>query len=181
MRELPPRRKERLCNRPDSIRKSDPVIDATLERILGDIDTLSMLIEQSTREGERRAASPPQETTRRIAELQNQKARVKDAYQVGAFELKDLRKRIAAIDGELSVLQDLLQREQRAIDIDPDLVTDLVEVFASWRDLRRRERRELLRSYQIRIGVTKTKVGRNGQIRIERVEIGSLDDVCIYK
>ena len=56
-----------------------------------------------------------------------------------------------------------------------------MEVFTFWADLPHREKRDLLRSWQIRISVTKTESGKRGQTRPERVHIGSLPDAWLYK
>jgi hypothetical protein len=161
-----------------SQRISDPALDQELEKILGDLDTLTLLIEESAREAERRAESPPAETTRLITEGENRKRRVKDAYVAGTFDLEETQKRLAAIDGELSILHGLLAHQERAISIDPDAVVALVDVFSSWRDLDRRTKRDLLRSFGIRIFITKI---RRGQLHVERIQIRSLDEALIYK
>jgi len=127
------------------------------------------------------AETRPKETTRRITNLKNQRAWVKDACQAGSFSLHDLQKRIGAIDGESSALESAQNRALGPVEVDHELAEDLVEVFTFWADLPRREKRDLLRSWQIRISVTKTESGKRGQIRPERVHIGSLHDVCIYK
>jgi hypothetical protein len=53
-----------------------------------------------------------------------------------------------------------------------------VDVFSSWRDLDRRTKRDLLRSFGIRIFITKIARGR---LHVERIQIRSLDESLIYK
>ena len=83
----------------------DPGIGGLLKRTFGDLDTLTLMLSEAARRHEAEAQTRPQETTRRITELKNQRARVKDAFQSGSFSLHDLQKRIGAIDGELSALE----------------------------------------------------------------------------
>ena len=71
-----------------------------------------------------------------------------------------------------------MARQEREIRIDPDAVVALVDVFSSWRDLDRRTKRDLLRSFGIRIFIT--KIGR-GRLHAERIQIRSLDEALIYK
>ena len=125
------------------------------------------------------AETRPKETTRRITTLENQRARVKDPYQSGSFSLHDPQARIGAIDGDLSALESAQNRALGPVEVDHELVEDLVGVFTFWTDLLRREKRDLLRSWQIRISVTKTEPRKQGQIRVERIPTGSQHDACI--
>jgi hypothetical protein len=63
-----------------------------------------------------------------------------------------------------------------------ELVAALVDVFSSWQDLTKAEKRELLRSYRMRIVVTRPQ---RGEMKVERVDIGALpsfpDELCLYK
>ena len=59
----------------------------------------------------------------------------------GLFDLEELSKRRAAIDGELSVLQELRDRTDSTIELDDGLVVEIVDVFSSWRDLTREQKR----------------------------------------
>lgn len=108
-----------------SIRKVDPVIDALLERTLGDIDTLTLMLSEAAQKHEEETETRPKETTRRITNLKNQRARVKDAYQAGSFSLHDLQKRIGAIDGELSALESAQNRALGPVEVDHELARRL--------------------------------------------------------
>ncbi len=112
------------------------------------------------------------------AKLQNQRERAKDAYMEGLFELRELKKRLSKIDGDLAVLNELLERQPTPIAVDPVLVQELVEVFTCWSDLKISEKRELLDAYQIRIAVSRPK---RGKVSVDRVDIGVLDRVRLYK
>ena len=65
--------------------KVDDAAGATLERVLGDLDTLCHLIEEGRREETRTAAAKPLESARRIAELQNRRRRVLDAFEAAVI------------------------------------------------------------------------------------------------
>jgi hypothetical protein len=64
--------------------RSDPQLDEQLEMLLGDLETLTRLIDASAEEAARRAQAPPSELARRLTDLENQRRRVKDAYVEGA-------------------------------------------------------------------------------------------------
>jgi DNA invertase Pin-like site-specific DNA recombinase len=175
--------RERRCKTGHvSVRLADPQLDATVERMLGSSDTLRRLIEASAEEASKRAQAPPAETSRRVSELRNQERRVKDAYVEGAFGLPELKKRVAGIQGEINVLTDLMEREAPDVTVGASLVAALVDVFSSWQDLTKVEKRELLRSYRMRVVVIRP---RRGEMKVERVEIGALpsfpDELCLYK
>ena len=164
-----------------SIRIADPQIDAALEQRLGDIDTLRRLIEKSAEEARSRAEVPPAEITRKLTQRHNQKERVKDAYDEGLYDLVELRKRLGKLDGEIALLESLLAEQEEPSSIDSEFVTGLVDVFSSWRDLRRDEKRDLIRAYQIRIRVSRPK---RGNLSVDQVVIGVLGDrnnLTIYK
>ncbi len=96
----------------------DPGIGGLLKRTFGDLDTLTLMRSEGARRHEAEAQTRPQETTRRVTELKNQRARVKDAFQAGSFSLRDLQKRIGAIDGEPSALERAQSRAQEPLDLD---------------------------------------------------------------
>ena len=161
-----------------SVGLADPQIDAALDTRLGDIDTLRRLIERSVEEAQKRAQAPPGELARKLSHLHNQRERVKDAYEEGIYDLRDLQKRLAKIDGEVSVLEGLLEHEEEPIAVDPELVAELVDVFSSWRHLRREEKREILRAYQIRVRVSRPA---RRIVSVDQVVIGSLNNLAIFK
>jgi len=165
-----------------SIRLADPQLDERLEYMLGSPEILRRLIEASAEESAKRAEAPPAETAKRITELRNQETRVKDAYVEGAFELPDLTKRIDAIRGEVSLLEDLLEREPAQVTVGEDVVAALVEVFCSWRDLTREEKRNLLTAYRVQMVVS---LPQRREIKVVRVELGALpsfpSELRLYK
>jgi hypothetical protein len=75
-----------------------------------------------------------------------------------------------------------IEREASDVTVGADLVAALVDVFSSWQDLAKKEKRELLRSYRMRVVVIRP---RRGELKVERVEIGALpsspDELCLYK
>ena len=68
---------------------------------------------------------------------------------------------------------------------DEDALLDLARVFSSWSRLRREERRDLLSSYQIRLGVKREGTPKNFRPVAVWLEIGAIDgcrvDVGTYK
>lgn len=156
---------------------ADPQLDETLGALLGHEDTLRRLIEESAQHAAERAASAPAETVRRISQLENQAARIRDAYVDGAFDLREMKKRGGAVEGELSLLRGLLERQNDDIELDSDAVLEVVDVFSSWGDLGRMDKRRLLRAFQIRIAVRKAA---RLKIHVDRVTIGVLEDAVIY-
>jgi len=160
--------------------KADFAAGIALERVLGDLDTLCHLIEESRRQEARTASARPREAARRIAELQNRRKRMLDAFEAGVIELADLRKRTEAIDGELRSLEALTAAAQE-VEIDSEAVTALVDVFSSWTHLSRDEKRRLLRAFGIRVGIDRAGQGRRAVAHVAHVRIGSLRDVVVYK
>jgi DNA invertase Pin-like site-specific DNA recombinase len=148
------KRSKRCDTGQTSVRLAEPQIDAALEQRLGSEETLRRLVERSTDESVLKAARPAS-VARRINELHNQCERAKDAYEQGLYDVNELGKRLAKLKAQISGLEEALQLAGARIDIDADLVARLVDVFSSWRDLRRDEKRRLLKSFQIRVRVTR--------------------------
>ena len=164
-----------------STRLADPQIDQALQARLGDLETLRRLIEKSAEEALRGAEAPPAETARKISHLHNQKERIKDAYEAGAYDVLELKKRLGRIDGEIGLLDELLKSQPQSVEVDPGLVAELVEVFTSWRDLPRSDKRELLSAFQIRVRVSRPK---RGVLSVDQVVVGVAgfpDSLTIYK
>jgi DNA invertase Pin-like site-specific DNA recombinase len=163
-----------------SIRLAEPQIDAALEQRLGSEPTLRMLIEKSAEENVQ-AAARPAAVARRINELHNQSERVKDAYEAGLYDLPELGKRLTKLQTEIRGLEGALELAGAEIEVNPKLVSDLVDVFASWRDLRREEKRRLLGSFQIRVRVSRPA---RRVVSVDEVVIGvagSQHALTIYK
>ncbi|MCP5059753.1 MAG: hypothetical protein GY937_23870 [bacterium] len=160
--------------------KIDEAANAALERVLGDLDTLCHLIEESRREEDQTATTRPREAARRIAELQNRRRRVVDAFEATVIDLRELRRRTEAIDAEIRSLEALTIASD-AIEIDSDAVAALVDVFSSWRDLRRDEKRRLLKAFGIRVAIDRIGRGKRSLARVARVRVGLLRDVVLYK
>ncbi len=124
---------------------------------------------EAAAEAARRAESPPGEIARKIVDLENHRKRTKDAYVVGAFELPELQKRLAGIEGELSVLDGLLERVDEPIQVDPELIAEVARVFVRWPRLRREDKRNLLRAYRIQAFISRPE---RGVLQIEHIDIG---------
>ena len=164
-----------------SNRIAEPQIDAQLEEALGSVEVLRSILERSAEEARDAARPKPSEATRRLSELANQRERVKDAYEKGVYELPELRKRLDKIDGESSLLEELISREDDGIRLDAKLVRELAGVFCNWSTLRRAEKRKLLAAYQVRISISRP---RRRVLKVERVVVGvapSLGAECLYK
>jgi hypothetical protein len=172
------RRTERCETGQTSTRIADPQLDAALEQMLGSEETLLRLIEASYESAEREAGLDPRSITRRITELQNRRPRIMDAYERGDYELPELRKRLGGIDAEIQKLRDFQDSAPEPIELEPGVVVQVAEVFASWRFLARSDKRDLLRAYRIRIHVSRPE---RRILHIKRVDIGSLGDIALYK
>jgi len=163
----------------NSHRLADPRIDSALEARLGSRGTLRRLIDESLAEAETVAKADCGAMTRRLTELENSKTRAKDAYMEGAFDLPELKKRLALLDAEIAAVQQLQESQEEPIEVSPAIVRDLVDVFSSWRDLGRDEKRSLLRAFRIRIRVEKRAQRR---LSVASVRLGVFrDDFSIYK
>ena len=103
-------------------------------------------------------------------ELENHRERTKDAYVVGTFELPELQKRLAGIEGELSVLHRLLGTAGEPVEVDPELVSEVARVFVRWPRLRREEKRDLLLAYRIQAFISRPE---RGVLQIEHIDIGA--------
>jgi len=162
-----------------SIRVADPQIGGAMELILGDRDNLTRLIEKSAeRLDENRIGPAPRDVQRTITTLENKRRRAKDAYMAGVFDLSELEKRTIDLNGELTSLQRLVDRQEQPIQISAESVSALVEVFSSWGDLTRDEKRILLGDFGVRVAVQRP---RRRLLHVARVEIRSLDGLCLYK
>jgi DNA invertase Pin-like site-specific DNA recombinase len=172
------RRSARCETGQTSVRLADSQLDAALGRMLGSEETLNGLIEASYENAEKEVGLDPRSIARKITELENRRSRAMDAYEKGAYELPELTKRLAAIDGELGSLRELQERSSEAIELDPDLLAQVIEVFGSWCLLERCEKRDLLRAYRISIHVSRPA---RRILHVNRVDIGLLADVALYK
>ena len=119
---------------------ADPVLDQQVERVLGDAETLAYLHDANTREDSQNASPSAAEIGRKLTMLENRRQRIRDAYDEGDYDLRELRKREGAVEAEKAAL-DALMDTQEPWTPPEDLVTDLVDVFSSWSDLQRHERR----------------------------------------
>jgi DNA invertase Pin-like site-specific DNA recombinase len=164
-----------------SVRAADPWVDTQLEAILGDLDTLQFLIDETTR-GLASGASPSvAELSRQTSALQNKERRVREAYEAGDYELDYLRKRQAEIAAEKAALEALMDTPG-PIEIDADVMADLVEVWGSWSDLAFGAKRALLREYQLEIIATVTGRPKHRRLKVERIRFAGLPpDVWLYK
>lgn len=160
-----------------SVRVADRVLDAELERLLGDLDTLRLLLDATTRTRARDESAAARELERRAAQLENRRARLLDAFEMGALAPAELRKRIGAVDAERAAVA-AAQDAPGALEVVPDeVMADLVEVFASWASLRSAERRALLAAWRIEVYVEIEWKA----IRVDRLRIGALPgDVWLY-
>jgi DNA invertase Pin-like site-specific DNA recombinase len=159
---------------------ADPVIDAALESRLGSEDVLRRLLDAAADEARTRRA-PATDIGARLAGLHNRRARVLDGHEEGVYKTSEATKRLAALDGEIAALNELAGRDDAPVPVDAALVSELVSVFAEWRDLRREAKRRLLAAYRVRIALASTR--RKHAPIVESVSIGSLsrDSVRVYK
>jgi DNA invertase Pin-like site-specific DNA recombinase len=161
---------------------AEPTIDAALEERLGSEDVLRRLLDRAVEEARTRRA-PTSDLGRRMAEIANRRARVQDGHEAGIYSASEAAKRIAALESEYAALAELAGREDVAVPVDGTLVAELVDVFGSWRDLRRSEKRRLLAAYRVRVAVRTTK--RKHPPEVESVAIGILgasrDGVRVFK
>lgn len=159
-------------------RKVDAAATQALETALCDAETVIRLV----REGLDRSAlalPSPRELGRRLTLLANKRARMLDGYERGAYELPELRKRLAGLDAERHALE--LQMEATdGPEIDESACVDLAYAFARWGRLGRSRRRRLLESFGVRFWVEKNGRGKQAQARVARIEIGSLSNAVIY-
>jgi len=162
----------------------DEYLHAALERVLGDVDTLTRIVDEALRAERETATQQPREVERRLAELDNQRRRLMDAYQTGDIELPDLRKRATGIDNEREALR-TLQMGHEGVQFDESAAESLVDVFSSWAILRRQERQSLLEAFEVRIGMSRVGQRRRAVPRVEWVRLGTLGDmrmdVGLYK
>ena len=175
--------RKKLCAQPQvTVRGADPAIDLALEARLGSEATLRRLLDTAAEETARRRA-PTTDATRRLTELHNRRTRIQDGYERGLYSATEASKRIASIESEIASLTELLGRDTGPIELDPDVVDGLVDVFASWSDLAREEKRRLLASNRIRIRLL--AVGPRKPPEIDSITLGILgelpDSVRVYK
>lgn len=164
------------------MRAADPIIDQALEARLGSEATLRQLLEKAAEETARRRA-PTTDAARRLTELHNRRARIQDGFERGLYTASEAAKRIASVEGDIAAITELLGRDSGPISIDPDVLHQLVEVFASWAELQRDEKRELLAANRIRIRLR--AVGPRRAPEVDSITVGILgdlpDSVRVYK
>ncbi len=61
------------------------------------------------------------------------------------------------------------QQDDSEIVLNPELVTEIVDVFSSWSDLTHSEKRDLMRQFQMRIFVVRPE---RGVLKVDRLELG---------
>ena len=154
-------------------------LDAQLERVLGDLETLLLLLEASTRDAARAASESARQLGRRLHAVEMRRARARDAYEAGVYDLLWLRKREETLDGERAAVEALMDAEDLP-EIDQDVAADLVEVFASWSHLASEERCQLLAAWGIEIVAQVEGRKRRRVLRIDRVRIGSPVNAWVY-
>lgn len=160
---------------------ADPVIDEALELRLGSAEVLARLLDQAAEEARTRRA-PATDLGRQLAELHNRRTRVQDGLVSGAFTPREAAKRIADFEGQIAALEELVGREEPAPRrVDAALVAELVDVFGSWRDLARGEKRRLLAAYRVRVALRTTKRRRAPEVDSVAVGLLSRNGVRIYK
>lgn len=161
---------------------ADPTLDAAVAERLGSADALLRLLEAAAAEAARRRA-PATDAARRLTNLHNRRARVRDAYESGDYDLVELRKRSAAIDGEIAAIEDRLGRDPEPFAVGRDVASRVARVFASWGRLGREEKRRLLDAYRVRAWIAATK--RRHRPTVESIEVGLIersgDSVRVYK
>lgn len=162
-----------------SVRIADPQLDRQVGTLLGDLDTLRMLLDAATRERARDASVASCDLTHRAADLANRRERLLDAYESGALALSELRKRISQLDAERAAVEAAMEAPETPDPVPDEVLADIVEVFASWASLRASERRALLRAWRIELYVERVAPGI---LRVERLRIGAVPgDAWIYK
>ena len=165
-----------------AVKLADPRLDEQLESILGHEDTLAHLLEAGTREAESHASPSARELRRRLDEIERRRLRVKDGFEAGLYELQEAQKRTAGLDAERAEIEALMGSEGDEIEISVDLVSDLVEVFGSWSDLRREEKRSLLRDYGAEIVVAHQGKPRQSWLRVDRLRLSTFPSyLWLYK
>ncbi len=176
-----PRKRDRCGAVHVSTRLADPVLDAELERILGDFDTLSLILEASQNEEVRDASPSAREIGRRLTHVENRRQRTIESYIEGVITREERDKLITSISNEKAGLEALMSAEDE-IELPEGFVDDVVMVFASWRDLSRERKRELLRAYQVEIVVEKRGARKRSWLHVDRIRLGLLPaHVWLYK
>ena len=116
---------------------------------------------------------------RRASQLANRRERLVDAYESGALALTELQKRVGQIDAERAAVEAAMGAPETPDPVPDEVLADIVEVFASWANLRSAERRTLLRAWRIELYVERAA---RGVLRVERLRIGAVPgDAWIYK
>lgn len=154
-----------------SLATADPQLDAQVAELLGQREVLQGLID---RREESRAVGLARDYQRRIEGLLGQKPKLGDAYTAGAFDLVTLKKRLAMIDADVRMLEDLLAAEPDETAVTPEVVRDVAEAFAFWQALTRAEKREILRTWGVTLWVSVDGRRRDRRVRVEKFEIGVL-------
>ena len=109
------------------------------------------------------------------------RARGRDAYEAGVYDLPELRKRESAMDAERIGIEGLMSAEDDW-EAPEELVDELVEVFGSWAGLPRLHKRALLREWRVEIIGRVEGPKRNRWFEIERLRTGVLpEQVWLYK
>lgn len=170
------------CEQGDAaVTLADPVIDAALEERLGSEDVLRRLLDAAAQDARSRR-SPTTDLGRRMAELSNRRARVQDGHEAGVYSASEATKRIATIDADYAALVEIAGRDEAAqVRVDGALVAEVVDVFGSWSELRREERRRLLAAYRVRVALRTTKRRRPPEVESIAVGLLSRDVVRVYK
>ncbi|MCH8040225.1 MAG: hypothetical protein IH977_07760 [Nitrospinae bacterium] len=79
---------------------------------------------------------------------------MKDAYEAGVYDVRELQKKVGNLDGEISVLRGLMERETVDLELDPAIQRQVIDIFSEWGFCTRDQKRRLLRDFQIRMRIT---------------------------
>jgi hypothetical protein len=162
-----------------SARLADPMIGTRLEEKLGSAEVLSSIVEAALGASDKLAAGSLRAYHRKLAELDNRRAKLLDAYVDGRLPRDTYRKRDDAAQAERAAVERLIARESEdQPEVTPALVAKLAEVFASWTLLRRDEKRRLLREFGVRVVVSRPE---KRQLRVEAVRLAPLASRLVLK
>ena len=156
-----------------AVKAADARLHVELERVLGDPEALTLMLDRALQAQKRSVAPSAAELGRRLTLLQNKRSRVRDAYEAGVYDLHELQKREASIAREKAVIEAQMATDD-TWEPDEGLIDTLVEVFGSWAGLPRESKRTLLREWRIEIVGCVKGPRRRRWFEIERVRTGAL-------
>jgi len=161
---------KRCSNGQVSVRAADHQIDEALSEMLGNKKSVTAFANRSN-EDDRTTGPGTAEATRKLAQLHNQEQRIKDAYEAGVYDLRECKKRLARVRGELSVIEELIARDTSR-KLSPEVIQSIAHTFYDWRNFNRETKRKALATYQIRIAISKP---RRLTVSVDRVLVGLSD------